>query len=138
MRPHIVGTAAGAVLTLAAVACGVDANLIGAGNEPEVANATDAFEWQVSSLENVSQSLAYSWTNTGTTADVSQASSLEAGTAMLRVADAEGTQVYARGLDEDGTFRTETGAAGDWTVTVTLSEASGSANFRLENPDASP
>lgn len=137
MRPRIVGAAA-VVLAVAAVACGGDANLLGPGNEPEVANAADTFEWQVSSLESVSQSLAYTWTNRGTTADVDQASSLEAGTAMLRVADAEGTQVYARSLDENDTFTTEAGAAGDWTVTVTLSEASGSANFRLENPDASP
>jgi hypothetical protein len=138
MRRRIVGPAAAAALTLVLGACGVDANVLGPGDEPEVSNATDTFAWHVSDVSNVSQSLAYTWTNTGTTADVNQAGSMDAGTAMLRVADDEGTQVYARSLDDDGTFRTKAGAAGEWTVTVTLSEASGSAEFRLENPDASP
>lgn len=138
MRRPLVRNATAAAMAFLLAACGDDANVIGPDNQPEVANTTDTFEWQVSNLSNVSQALGYSWTNTGTTADVNQSSALEGGTAMLRVTDGQGVEVYLRSLSENGTFRTDAGSAGDWTVTVTLSEASGSANFRLENPDAAP
>ena len=109
-------------------------NLIGPENQLEVANGTDTFEWQASVLSNVSQTLTYTWANTGTTANVNQASSVDGGSATLRVTDDGGAEVYSRSLSENGSFETDSGSAGNWTVTVTLSGVSGTLNFRLEAP----
>lgn len=122
-------------LGLALLVAGCDGdNLIGPDNALEVNNATDTFQWQVSALSSVTQTLTYTWENTGTTANVNQSASLTAGSAMLRVADAQGVEVYARSLGENGTFQTSEGSEGSWTVTVKLSEANGTFNFRLEKP----
>jgi len=122
----------GWVLLLAS--CGDSANLIGPENELEVANATDTFQWQVSALSSVSQTLTYTWVNTGTTANVNQSSSLGGGSAVLRVIDDGDLEVYSRSLGENGTFETASGSTGNWTVTVTLTEATGTLNFRLQKP----
>ncbi|HSM61596.1 MAG TPA: hypothetical protein VK849_12395 [Longimicrobiales bacterium] len=123
------------LLGLALLVAGCDGdNLIGPDNALEVNNATDSFQWQVSALSSVTQTLTYAWENTGTTANVNQSASLTAGSAMLRVTDAQGVEVYARSLGENGTFQTSEGSAGSWTVTVKLSEANGTFNFRLQKP----
>ena len=109
-------------------------NLIGPENQLEVANGTDTFEWQASVLSNVSQTLTYTWANTGTTANVNQSSSVDGGSATLRVTDDGGAEVYSRSLGENGSFETVSGSVGNWTVTVTLSGVSGTLNFRLEAP----
>lgn len=128
-----------AVLALGASGCG-GSNVIGPDNQLEVTNVTDSFEWQVTALDDVSQTLTYAWVNTGTVANVNQSSSsgtsstLSSGAASLRVTDAGGAEVYSRSLAENGTFVTSTGATGTWTVTVTLSDVTGTLNFRLEKP----
>lgn len=123
------------LLGLALLVAGCDGdNLIGPDNALEVNNATDSFQWQVSALSSVTQTLTYAWENTGTTANVDQSARLTAGSAMLRVTDAQGVEVYARSLGENGTFQTSEGSAGSWTVTVKLSEANGTFNFRLQKP----
>ena len=123
----------GAVILLVAMACS-DANVIGPENQLEVANNPGAFEWQVTALNKVTQTLTYSWTNPGTTANVNQASSLGSGSATVRVTEGSGAQVYTRSLSENGTFQTSAGTTGTWTVVVTLDEASGTLNFRLDTP----
>ena len=115
------------------LACG-DANLIGPANALEIANNADAFEWQVSMLENVTQTLSYTWQNSGTTANVDLSSSITSGTATLSIADADGMQVYSGSLDQDGTFTTNAGAAGGWTIDVVLSGVDGTLNFRVDAP----
>jgi hypothetical protein len=108
--------------------------LIGPANQLEVSNNPGIFEWQVTALRNVSQTLTYDWQNPGTTANVNQASSVTSGTATLTVLDASGAQVYTRNLAENGTFNTSTGATGAWTVTVELDKVHGTLNFRLDTP----
>ena len=127
--------ALGAILALGASACG-GTNVIGPDNQPEVTNAQDSFQWQVTALDNVSQTLTYSWQNTGTIADVNQSSSLgtSPGTAILRITDGGGVEVYSRSLSENGTFVTSSGSAGTWTVTVTLRDVTGTLNFRIQKP----
>ena len=121
-------------IALLVTGCTSSANLIGPENELEVANETDTFQWQVSALSSVTQTLTYTWVNTGTTANVNQSSSMGVGSAALRVTDDGGAEVYSRSLAENGTFATASGSAGNWTVTVTLTEATGTLNFRLQKP----
>ncbi len=121
-------------LMLVPTGCSEDGRLIGPQNQMEVTNATDSFQWQVSALSRVSQTLTYTWEHTGTVASVNQASAIAGGSATLRVTDSQGLEVYARGLQENGTFETAPGSPGGWTVTITLTNATGTLNFRLQKP----
>jgi hypothetical protein len=123
-----------AMVALAGAGCGDDANLIGPENQLEVQNLVDSFEWQVTALDRVTQTLTYTWQHTGTSADINQSASLSAGSASLRVLDDGGVVVYDRDLTENGTFQTDAGTAGDWTIVVRLRGASGAVNFRVDKP----
>jgi hypothetical protein len=114
--------------------CTSSDNVIGPENEPEVSNQTDTFQWQVSDLSNVTQTFTYTWSNTGEMANVNQSAALTGGNATLTVADGTGTEVYSESLTSNGTFQTATGTSGNWTVTVTLTSATGTLNFRMEKP----
>jgi len=115
------------------LACG-GTNLIGPADALEVANNTDRFEWQVSVLDNVTQTLSYTWQTTGTSANVDQSSSITSGTATLSISDADGMQVYSGSLGQDGTFATSAGTPGGWTIEVVLSGVQGTLNFRVDAP----
>ena len=121
-------------LVLLLGACTSSGNAIGPGNELEVGNAPDTFQWQVTALSDITQTLEYTWVNSGTTANVNQSASLSSGSADLRLRDAAGVEVYSSSLDSNGSFQTAAGALGSWTVTVTLTNASGTLNFRLQKP----
>lgn len=84
--------------------------------EPEVTNAANSFEFQVTGLVRVSDALEYQWRNDGTTATINQSTVLSAGTATLTLRDAAGTQVYSRSLTENGTFTSAAGTAGQWRI----------------------
>lgn len=100
--------------------------------EPEIGNATDSFQFQVTALTDVSTTREYEWQHTGTIANVNQSTQLSGGTARLVIRDAAGTEVYRRSLTDNGTFQTSTGAAGRWRIRVELSQASGAVNFRVQ------
>ena len=109
-------------------------NVIGPDNQLEVTNATDSFQWQATGLDDVSQTLTYTWKNTGTIANINQSASVTGGTATLFLRDAAGNEVYRRALAENGTFESAPGPAGDWTIYVFFSDAKGTVNFRVEKP----
>ncbi len=113
------------------VACGDDAL---APFEPEVANLTDSFQLQATDVTGVTATVQYTWQNTGTSANVNQATVKNAGSAMLTISDATGTQVYSHDLAANGTFQTASGATGAWTIRVVLSDFSGTLNFRAQKP----
>jgi len=102
--------------------------------EPEVANLTDSFQLQATDVTGVTTTVQYTWQNTGTMANVNQATVKNAGTAVLTISDAGGTQVYSQDLAANGTFQTAAGTAGGWTVRVVLSDFGGTLNFRAEKP----
>ncbi len=129
LRSH----AAGLALALSLAGC-EGTNHIGPANQLEVSNNPGFFSLQVTALDNVSQTLTYSWTNPGTTANVNQASSVSGGTATVSVMNASTAQVYSRNLADNGTFNTTTGTTGTWTVVVTLNEVTGTLNFSLDTP----
>ena len=127
------GRLAGMVALVTIAACG-DGNVLGPQNQPEVNNAPDTFQWQVVAMDNISETLSYTWQNSGTTADVNQSPTLSGGSATLIISDAAGAEVYRRSLAESGTFATAAGSSGAWTIEVVLSGASGALNFRAEKP----
>ena len=102
------------------------------GRSPEIINATDNFQYQISDIQGYSGSQSYSWQNTGTTATVNQSASITAGTATLVLRDANGVQVYSRSLADNGTFSSSAGAPGTWSIRVTYSSVDATVNFRAD------
>jgi hypothetical protein len=102
--------------------------------QPEVTNQPDTFQLQATAVKNVTTTLEYDWQNSGTTANVNQATVMTDGAASLTILDADGTQMYARDLAENGTFVTGAGTAGLWTIRMVLTSFDGTLNFRVEKP----
>ena len=121
------------LLVLLAAGCSSD-NLLGPDNQLEVTNNTDTFQAQASNMVDITQTLPYTWQNTGTTANVDQSGTITGGSGTLRILDADGTQVYSRSLTETGTFVTTAGIPGAWSIEVALSGTSGTLNFRVQKP----
>ena len=105
---------------------------IAPGIQPQIANLTDDFSYQVSSVTNFSGSAPYSWQNTGISANINQSTTVTSGAMTLTITDANGTQVYSRSLSDNGTFVTADGVAGTWQIRITYSGASGTVNFRAQ------
>lgn len=134
MRTHRLIWSGMALLAVAGVACS-SSNVLGPENQLEVTNTTDNFQLQASALDNVSQTLSFEWTNTGTQANVDQSGAITGGSAILTIRDGAGAQVYTRSLAQTGSFQTPAGGSvGTWTITVSLSSASGTLNFRVQKP----
>ena len=102
--------------------------------QPEIANLPDNFQAQATGVQNVTSNLEYTWQNSGTTANVNQATVISGGAATLTVLDAQSVQVYTKDLGANGTFQTSAGTAGAWKVRVALVNFSGTLNFRLQKP----
>jgi len=102
------------------------------GIQPQISNVPDNFSYQTSNVRGYSGAYTYSWTNSGTGASVNQATTVTAGSITLTIKDANGTQVYARSLADNGTFSTTTGVAGTWSLRLVYSGASGTVNFRVQ------
>lgn len=112
-------------------ACGSD-SVTNPQFEPEIVNIVDSFELQATGITDVSEMLTYTWTNTGTTASVDRSTTLSSGSGTLTIFDANGQQVYTGPITSDGSSSTQTGVAGNWTVRLVLSGASGTINFRVQ------
>jgi len=123
-----------ASLLLLAVASGCGNDPVSPGRDWQVNNAPDTFQFQATAMENYTTTLQYSWSNSGTTANVDQSSSVSDGSASLTLRDANGTQVYSRNLGQNGSFSSAAGTSGTWTVTVTMSKTTGTLNFRAQKP----
>ena len=105
----------------------------GFGEMSEIESVTDRFEYAVSDLKRHTSTHEYGWSNTGATATVYQNTAVT-GSAELVILDADGVQVYARSLADNGTFESAAGAPGSWTIRVALTAASGTVIFRVTNP----
>lgn len=121
------------VLLLAAVAgCGDDETLTNPQFEPEIVNQVDSFELQATDITDVTETLVYTWDNTGTVANVDRSTVLTEGSATVTVFDVDGKEVFTSDLTIDGSTSTSSGVAGAWTIRVVLSNAGGTVNFRVE------
>ncbi len=101
--------------------------------QPQVSNLADNFQFQATGVTNVTQTLQYSWQDSGTGASINQACSITGGTATLTLLDANGTQVYSASLANNGTFQTSpAGVSGAWTIKIVLTGVNGTLNFRAQ------
>jgi hypothetical protein len=89
---------------------------------PLVNNAKDDFTFQIEGLGNLSPNVRYTWKHTGNVAAVEQGCSIAPGKAKLIIHDGAGNEVYSRDLSERGTFYTNEGTAGKWTIQVIIAE----------------
>ncbi len=100
--------------------------------QPEINNAPDNFQLQATAVSNVSTTLSYSWSNTGTRATVNHSSVVSGGSTLLVMKDASGTTVYSKALSSSLNEPTTAGMAGVWTIQLTLTNVSGTLNFRAQ------
>jgi hypothetical protein len=83
-------------------------------------------------VQGTTQTLTYSWENTGAAANIDQSGQISSGAARLTLRDASGTELYTRALTDTGTFTSASGAAGNWRIEVRLDNVSGTLNFRVQ------
>lgn len=100
--------------------------------EPEIGNKQDSFQLQATNVSNVSTTLVYSWINTGTRATINHSTTTTAGSTLLVIKDAAGKQVYSKALSPSLNEATSVGVAGSWSISLTLTNYSGTLNFRAE------
>ena len=113
-------------------ACGGETTAPLAPFEPQISNTADNFQLQASNVLDVGSTLDYSWENTGTQASVDHSTTLTAGSARVIVKDANGTTVYDADLLPSKNEQTAIGASGTWTISLVLSNYSGTLNFRVQ------
>ena len=102
----------------------------------DISSQVDNFQFQGSSLNNVSETLSYNWQMTGTIAEVAHATVLAGGAATLIIRDANGVEVYNRDLNVEGIFESAAGTAGRWEIAVVLAGAGGIVRFGVrKKPD---
>ena len=70
--------------------------------------------------------------HSGTRATVNHATVTTAGATLLVIKDGTGTTVYSKALSASLNEPTGTGVAGTWTIQLTLSNFSGTLNFRAQ------
>lgn len=102
--------------------------------EPEVTNLADNFQFQATALQNVSTSVTYQWSNSGTSANIDQSCAISAGTAGLTIMDNDGTQVYTGDLTQGGSFTSSQGTSGVWSIRLDIYDVDGTLNFRVQTP----
>ena len=123
-------------VVLLTVACGGDSdgdNPVGPNAEtPGITNTTDNFQFNLPDVSNYSTNGGYTWRNNGSSATVTQNSSISSGSGTLIVRDAGGRIVYQRNLNDTGTANTESGPSGDWRIEVAPSGVNGTLNFRVQ------
>ena len=129
---HLAWTCA---LLVVLTGCGsdpVNADPLGAF-QPQVSNAADNFSLQATGLSNVSTTVNYTWANSGTRATINHSTTTQAGSTLLVIKDANGATVYSKALSPSLNEPTSpVGVAGSWSVQLTLTNYSGTLNFRAQ------
>ncbi len=122
----------GCALLLLLAGCGGGNSALNPQFQPQVANLQDNFQFQSTGVQNVTQTLTYTWQNSGTGASINQACTVAPGTAFIHLLDASGKAVYSADLAANGTFSSIAGTAGAWTIQVVLTKVNGTINFRVQ------
>ena len=111
--------------------CG-SSNTLNPNFQPQIANAADNFQFQATGMKNVTQTLQYNWSNSGTHASINQACAINPGSGFITLRDGAGNTVYSADLAANGTFTSIAGTAGTWTIHVAFSNTTGTVNFRVQ------
>lgn len=108
----------------------------GSSTSPDTAenvdNKADNFSFDLPEQGDFSGTLRYLWSNSGTAATVNFSAVPTDGIGTLTIQDADNKQVFSGSVLEGGTFTTDTGSPGTWTVTVLLVRIQGRLSFRLQ------
>lgn len=128
MKRVLSGCAVAAMAVL--VACNSTSSL--APFQPQINNAPDNFQFQATGVTKVTATYTYTWSNSGDSATVNQATTITGGSATLTISDNNGTQVYSQSLSANGTFGVTKGLHGTWTIKVVFTNYSGTVNFRAQ------
>ncbi len=118
-------------LLMGVAACG-GGNLIGPDNQLEVTSATDQFQFQLTALDDVTDTRSYDWENTGTQATIDISQAIASGSAMLIIRDASGSVLYDSDIAEDSDTTTPQGTPGTWQIEIDLTSVTGAFNFRVQ------
>lgn len=100
--------------------------------QPEIGNNQDSFQLQATHVSNVSTTLVYTWNNSGVRATINHSTTTTAGSTLLTIKDGAGTTVYSKALSPSLNEPTDTGVAGAWSISLILTNYSGTLNFRAQ------
>ncbi len=100
--------------------------------QPEISNAADNFQLQATNVANVTTTLTYPWANSGTRATINHSTTITAGSTLLVIKDGAGATVYSKALSPSLNEATTAGQAGTWSIQLTLTNYSGTLNFRAQ------
>lgn len=100
--------------------------------QPQINNVADNFQFQATGVTNVTWTYTYTWSNSGDSATVNQATTITGGSAVLAILDNNNTQLYSQSLSANGTFGMAKGLHGSWTIKVAFTNYSGTVNFRVQ------
>ena len=98
----------------------------------QLSNQTDNFAFQASNLDDVTETVQWTWQNTGTNATVNHSSAITGGSATLTILDSTGQQLYNQPLAPSGTDGLGSGTPGSWIIRLTLTDVSGTINFEVQ------
>jgi hypothetical protein len=100
--------------------------------EPQVSKVADSFSLQATGVTDVTATVSYTWSNSGTRATINHSTTTKSGATVLVIKDAAGTTVYNKALVPSLNEPTAIGVAGNWTVQVSLTRYSGTLNMSAQ------
>lgn len=109
-------------------ACKKDADTF----QPQVVNQSDNFSFQATNVNNGTKAFEYTWTNTGTKANITISTQGQATQMDIKVYDALGAEVYSDSLDNIGSFTTNSGTTGQWRIVIVFKSFNGSVNLTVK------
>lgn len=100
--------------------------------QPENANVADNFQLQASNVTQVTTTIEYDWSNSGTMATFDKSGVLTSGTAKISLLDKNGTMVATSDLKVTGNETSAIGVSGLWKIRLELNQFNGTLNFRVQ------
>ena len=119
-------------LLILMVGCSSNSTAPLAAFQPEIVNNADDFQFQATDVTNVSTQIAYDWSNSGTQATVNHSSAITGGSASVMLYDHNDSLVYSSGLVASLNEASSVGTPGSWRLVVTLTNCTGTLNFRAQ------